>query len=210
METTMKISRATLIVASLLVAFASRAKADDVTLTLDPLGGAISGAAGTTVGWGFTLDSPTDYAFVDYTDFCVGAPSSPCSNSLGMYTDFAGPNFVDAGPAPYESPSVSESFDNSSSSGIGSFAINPGATGSVDGEIVLVYDLYSLDYTNPNFDPVADLISSGNILTATASVTVGSSSVPEPGALSLLAIGFAACLLATKFRREMASDRRLR
>ena len=187
----MKISRATLIVASLLLAFASRAKADDVTLTLDPLGGAISGAAGTTVGWGFTLDSPTDYAFVDYTDF-------------------AGPNFVDAGPAPYESPSVSESFDNSSSSGIGSFAINPGATGSVDGEIVLVYDLYSLDYTNPNFDPVADLISSGNILTATASVTVGSSSVPEPGALSLLAIGFAACLLATKFRREMASDRRLR
>ncbi len=71
------------------------------TLALDPLSGAISGAAGTTVGWGFTLTNlGIDFAVVTSSDFCVGVITSPCSNSLGKYTDFAAPQFIVVGPSP--------------------------------------------------------------------------------------------------------------
>lgn len=182
------------------LAAGSRALADAVpTLTLDPAGGAVSGAAGSTVGWGFTLANlGTDFAVVTGTDFCVGVISSPCSNSLGTYTDLAGPQFLVVGPAP-ESNSVTQTFDNAAMTGIGSFLINVGASGSVDGMIVLTYDLFSVDPNGANFDPTLDTVSLGNELTAGASVAVGTESVPEPGSLLLLMSGLAGCLI---FRRR--------
>jgi hypothetical protein len=82
--------------------------------------------------------------------------------------------------------------------GVGSFLINPGATGRVAGDLVLSYDLYSVDPGASNFDPIADLISNGNFIEAPASVTVGSSTtspVPEPATLPLLLAGFGAIVL---------------
>lgn len=171
----------------------SRALADAVpTLTLDP----VSGAAGSTVGWGFTLANlGTDFAVVTGTDFCVGVISSPCSNSLGTYTDFAGPQFLVVGPAP-ESNSVTQTFDSTTMTGIGSFLINMGASDSVDGMVVLTYDLFSVDPNEANFDPTLDTVSVGNELTAAASVAVGTESVPEPGSLLLLMSGLAGALLS--------------
>jgi len=174
----------------------SRALADALpTLTLDPPGGALSGTLGSTVGWGFILTNlGTDFAVITGTDFCVGAISSPCGNSLGTYADFAGAQFLVAGPAP-ESNSVTQAFDNLTATGIGSFLINMGASGTVDGSIVLTYDLYKVDPNAPNFDPTTDTVSLGNELTAGASVTAVTQSVPEPGSLLLAIWGLAGCLL---------------
>ncbi len=175
----------------------SVAQADAVpTLALDPLNGAISGTPGTTVGWGFTLTNlGTDFAVLTGSDFCVGAPSSPCSNTLGTYTDFIVLQFIVVGPSP-ESSSVTQAFNNNLQTGIGSFLIKPGATGSVVGEIVLTYDLFSVDPNSLNFNPTLDTVSLGNLLTAPASV----SAVPEPGSLLLLASGLAGCFLTKKKR----------
>jgi len=161
------------------------------TFTLSPTSGDISGSAGDTVGWGFTLTNSTDFLVVDSSDFCVGVITSPCSNTLGTYTDFIGPNFIIAGPSP-ESTSITQSFDSSLATGVGSFLINNSALPgqSVSGEIVVTYDLYSVDPNDPSFDPSVDTISVGNEVTADASVTVaGATAIPEPGSLILVLAG---------------------
>ena len=203
----MKSFRAFLIATLLLLALGAHANATGISLTLNPLGGAISGAAGSTVGWGFTLTNlGVDFAVVTGSDFCVGVITSPCSNSLGTYTDFAGPQFLVFGPSP-ESSSITQAFNNGLMTGIGSFLINSAATGSVSGEIVLTYDLYNVDPNALNFNPLADAVSLGNSLTSAASVTVATSSTPEPGSLLLVAVGIAGCLLAKKRLSSQASSR---
>ena len=198
----MKITyRAVLLATLCFLALGIRAKADDVTLTLDPADGAVTGPAGSTVGWGFTLaDAGSDFAVVTSSDFCTGAVSSPCSNPFGVYTDFIGQQFVVVGPSP-EQGSVAQSFDDASMTGVGSFAINPTSSGTLDGFLAVTYDLYSVDPNSANFDPTVDTVSTGNYLYAAASVTVGSSSttVPEPGTMSLLASGIVSLLLAATF-----------
>jgi hypothetical protein len=93
---------------------------------------------------------------------------------------------------------ITQAFDNGLMTGMGSFLINPGATGSVSGEIVLTYDLYNVDPNSLSFNPLLDTVSLGNEVTAAASVTVVTASTPEPGSLLLLGIGIAGCLLAKK------------
>jgi hypothetical protein len=195
----MKIFRGVFVAILFALTFCVLARADGLpTLTLDPLGGAITGAAGSTVGWGFTLTNVgTDFAVVTSSDFCVGTITSPCTNSLGTYTDFAGPQFLVVGLSP-ESTSITQAFNDGLMTGMGSFLINPAATGSVSGEIVLTYDLYTVDPNSASFDPLIDTVSVGNDLTSAASVTVATKSTPEPGSLLLLAIGIAGCLPAKK------------
>jgi hypothetical protein len=57
------------------------------------------------------------------------------------------------------------------------------------GQIVLFYDLYSVDPSSASFDPLLDTISLGNFVTAPASVTVGTVLTPEPRLIELLVIG---------------------
>ncbi len=166
-----------------------------VTLTLNPLGGAISGPAGSTVGWGFTLSNPSDFAVITSSNFCLGSSgiSNQCAAStLGAYTDYIASNFTIAGPQP-ESSVVTEAFSAAGMKGVGSFAISanaPANTMSI-GQLVATYDLYSLDPLAPNFDPIADLISNGNFLAASASITVNPSTTltPEPSCAALFVLG---------------------
>ena len=160
------------------------------SLTLIPPGGAISGPAGTTVGWGFTFTNDTNFAVITGTQFCatgsVPPVCLPLSPNLGSYTDIAGSQFLVIGPSP-ESPTISQSFNSALNTGLGSFTLNPTASGSVSGIIELSYDLFSVSPNNPNFS-FDDVIANGLFLTAPASVTVGSAAaVAEPGTLLLLA-----------------------
>src|ERR1700730_4102365 len=159
------------------VPLASLARADSISLTLDPTNGALTGPAGSTVGWGFTFTNlGSDFAVITSTDFCVGVITSPCGTSFGTYTDLAGPQFVPVGPPP-ESSSFAEVFNNSLGTGLGSFLIDPAATGTVIGQILLSFDLFNVDPNSLGFDPLVDTISFGNLLTASASVTVGTQAV---------------------------------
>jgi len=199
----MKLIRAILIATLFTFTLSGFALADTApTLTLDPVGGAITGAAGSTVGWGFTLTNlGSDFAVITGSDFCVGPITSPCTNPLGTYTDFVGQQFFVLGPSP-ESSSISQSFDLLALTGVGSFFINPLAQpgDKAIGQIVLSYDLFSLSPNDQNFNSIVDTVSVGNFLMAPASVTVTKTTVPtpEPGSVFLLAIGLAGCLLAKK------------
>jgi hypothetical protein len=194
----MKMLRTILIAAICMLAIGTRVYADSApTLTLDPTNGAVTGPAGTTVGWGFTLTAgSSDFAVITGSDFCVGVVTSPCSNSFGTYTDFAGAQFLVVGSGPGESL-ITETFDDTMMTGMGSFAINPGSTGTLSGFIAVTYDLFSVDPNSADFDPTVDTVSTGNYLDADASVTVGSStaSMPEPGSFALLLAGLAAVVL---------------
>jgi PEP-CTERM motif len=195
---TMKLFQTLSIATLLLLALAARANADDISLTLDPASGALTGPAGSTVGWGFTLsNSGSGFAVISGSDFCVGPITSPCGTSFGSYTDFIGQQFIVVG-----SSSVTETFDNNTQFGLGSFFINPASTGTVTGLAVVFYDLFSVDPNSPDFNPDLDTISNGNLLTADASVTVGSSttSTPEPGSLLLLTAGALAFISFRRFR----------
>jgi hypothetical protein len=128
-----------------------------VTLTLIPGSGGVSGLAGSTVGWGFTLDSASDFAVISSSNFCLGnsGVSSLCiAPTIGTYSDFIATNYTIAGPAP-ESPAVTEAFDTVSGMGVGSFRISATAVvGAVNaGQIVATYDLYSVDPNAANFNP---------------------------------------------------------
>ena len=167
------------------------------TLTLAPANGSLSGSAGSTVGWGFTISNSSDFLVVTGSDFCVGVISSPCSNGLGAYSDFIGTSqFVVVGPSP-ESPSITQGFNAVNQTGVGSFAINSNATvgNSVAGQIVVDYDLFSVSPNDPTFNPTVDTISTGNMLTANASITVtAGSATPEPATGAIMLVGILAVI----------------
>ena len=198
----MKTLRAIFVALICMLALGGMAQADTMpALALNPTNGAIVGPAGSTVGWGFTLTNPgANFAVVTSSDFCVGVVTSPCGNSLGTYTDFIAAQFFVVGPSP-ETSSVTQAFNNNSQTGVGSFLINLNATGSAIGQLVLTYDLFSVSPNSTGFDPGLDTVSVGNFLTAPASVTVATATVPEPGSLFLLLSGLAISSLVIKIRR---------
>jgi hypothetical protein len=147
------------------------------------------------VGWGFTISNPdANYMVVTSAAFCktvVVAGFTVCDQfpnpSTGIFTDYIAQfNFIVAGPAP-ESPIVSQAFNRALLTGVGSFAIAPTAPyGTLSGQILLTYDLYSRSPNDPLFDPGADFIPpgpNGNTLAANAAVSV----VPEPATILLVA-----------------------
>jgi len=183
--------------------------AQSTTLTLDPTDGALTGLPGTTVGWGFTFTNDADFAVITGTEFCTSASSDLPAGclladpSFGTYTDFAGSQFLVIGPSPETSP-ITQPFDNIGMTGMGSFAIDPSASGAVTGDIVVTYDLYSLSPNDPDFT-LDDEISGGNVLIAPASITAGApTATPEPGLLPLLAAGLLGVVMwqSPRFRRK--------
>lgn len=161
------------------------------SLTL-PNGGLITGAPGQTTGWGFTFDdrgdTSGDFLLITQSDFCVGAFSPPCVNSLGSYSDFVGADqFLVIGPSPY-SLIATQDFNLSDETGTGSFAINSGAGfgDSVSGNLTVTYDLYNGDPAGGN----ATLIAGSLTASALAEVQVVSDT-PEPATALLFALGVA-------------------
>lgn len=200
----MKTMRTMMLAIFFAVSLAGAARADSVTLTLDPTDGALTGPAGSTVGWGFTFTNLGDnFAVISGSDFCVGVITSPCSTSFGTYTDLAGLQFILAGPSP-ENNSFAAVFDNSLGTGLGSFLIDPAASGTITGQLLLFFDLYNVDPNSPDFDPLLNTVAVGNSLTAPASVTVGTKTVPvaEPGSLELLVAGLAMVLFTLKYSKK--------
>lgn len=171
-------------------------------LQLLPASGALSGAPGSTVGWGFTITNATNFLVVTGSDFCEGAVVSPCPHTIGTYTDFIGAfNFIVVGPAP-ESAVVSQAFSLPAMTGVGSFQINGTAhAGDVaSGQIRVSYDLFRRSPNDPNSDSTVDTISTGNVLTAAARVAV--TGVPEPASLGLVGIALIG-VAALKRRRAL-------
>jgi hypothetical protein len=194
--------------ALLLIVLAGAALSADPVLTLSPAD--LTGAPGSVVGWGFTITNTTDFLNVTSSSFCLGTsgistactPPTTGNPAVGVagYTDFIGPNGVIVGGA---NSTVTQGFDNNAATGVGSFTIDLAAlVGSSDvGQIVITYDLYSVSPNDPNFDPGADLVSTGNFLSAPASVTVVTAS-PEPTTIGLAGIAFFALAGVARLRRR--------
>lgn len=141
----------------------------DITFSLDPAGGAVSGYAGQTVGWGFTVaNALSDYAVITNAIF-VPDPTT-------QFTDFISPQYLIVGPG---TPVVTQAFDLALQEGVGSYLIPASPVGSLfAGSIELTYDLYTVNPNDPLFDPGLDLESSGNTIAADASINVVAT--PEP------------------------------
>jgi hypothetical protein len=173
-------------------------------LTLNPVGGSISGVSGSTVGWGFTLSNDSGFAVPSLVVFCEGLFNTSCPNTYGTFTDFAAQfqtNVVGA--------TVVQSFDNATKQGIGSFAINANAPGGAKdiGTIFLVYDTFSCDITDVNCNPIQTGFS--QLLSVSAEVDVAQSSVPEPATLGLTTLGVLGIIAVSRRPRNLSSWHRL-
>jgi hypothetical protein len=166
-------------------------------LNLSP-GAAISGAPGSTVGWGFTLTNDLNWIEVVQAQFCLDSPvNNPCFLASTQFVDIISnpPNDVIVGP----SGSVSQIYAPSSNLGLGSFIISPGAAigSSVVGNILLTYNTFDAD---PNAG--GNQIGFNDAISARASVTtITESTLPEPTTWGLAGIGLAG-LVARRLRRR--------
>src|SRR5882672_8130688 len=110
-------------------------------VTLDPSGGAISGAPGDTIGWGFTVQSDPGMM----TSFLASFTLFETNPSIGLYTDFIGSQ---GGPVGFTLPAGAanwiELFDPIQQTGAGLFTIDSGALiGAQDiGVIHIEYQLF--------------------------------------------------------------------
>jgi hypothetical protein len=182
----------------LAIVFSGIGQAAVITFQLDPANGQVSGTAGQTVGWGFTLsNSGPDFLVVTGTSF-VNTPLS----SFGTYTDLlspqitAGSSFLVIGPTP-ETPSLTEVFNAGLQTGVGQFTFAKTAAGTVSGNIVVDYALFSVSPNDPSFDPSVDTVTADATISAPATLVV----TPEPGTITLTLFAGASLILYRSGRR---------
>lgn len=155
--------------------------------------GNVTGAAGTTVGWGFQIVNDTGFFLaVDSSNFCgVGGdpfftdcttpynPPVQFGPSFGTYIDFIAANGTVIAP----NTTLTVNFNAGTQMGVGAYQINPGTPlGSVDtGNVFVSYQEFS------GGPPGTGTQVSGDIeISAAATVTVGAvPTVPEPTTLGL-------------------------
>ena len=173
-------------------------------LLLNP-SGVVSGLAGLTVGWGFTLTNDVDFLVPSFVNFCLGAYSSaPCPTAQGTFTDFlSGFQAVSVGPG----ATLTQTFNNAAHRGIGGFAINPGAVGGAKdiGTMYLLYDRFSCDIINdPSCtSPIQTAFSLRLGVFAEVDVLVNNS-VPEPGTFYAVGIALSVMTAARRKRKRLS------
>lgn len=162
-------------------------------LTLNPSSGVVSGMPGSTVGWGFTLSNDLDFLVPSLVVFCEGAFNAGCTPTFGLFTDLAAQSQFNV-----VSSALTETYNNGTQQGIGSFLINANApTGVMDaGTIYLVYDTFSCDITDDHCNPTQTAFS--RLLSAPASVSIVNSVVPEPGSTYFVALGLALLMVSLR------------
>jgi hypothetical protein len=139
---------------------------------------------GAAPGWGFSISNDVGYIEITSARFCTGQVNFPtlCTPpDLGTFTDFISQfNDIIVGPAGTDTSTVAQAFDALDMTGIGSFDIAAGASGSDVGQIVLTYRWTDLEPSDMN----AVVLGNDLVLSANASVIV-----PEPASAGLLLIG---------------------
>lgn len=140
--------------------------------------------------------------------------------SFGTYSDYIATTFGNLGisigtpnpPDPNGGPACAvpgtstncdttllvQSFDSTLMTGVGQFVIAPGASGTLSGQILVTYDLFSVSPNNPAFNPDTDLIATDQAFNANASITV----VPEPATFLLMGSALAGLLVRRKLSRR--------
>ena len=167
--------------------------------------GPIGGEAGTTIGWGFSITNDTGfYLLVDSSQFCqIGQDPNftTCTQTQGTYNDLIASDLTVINP----NSTLTQSYDLSAPSGLGSYTINAGAPlFAIDtGVIVLTYIEFS---GNPltTGTPVSgdielglnDLPNGGSSGAAQVEVT------PEPGSFVLLGLGLAGSAMIRRARHR--------
>ena len=164
-------------------------------LLLTP-GNDLSGAPGTTVGWGFLLTNDVNWIEVVQAQFCLDQPTgNPCFNPSSQFSDIISnpPNDVIVGPAGHASMPYNPALNQ----GLGSFSIDP-AGGTVSGNILLTYNTFDND---PNAG--ANQIGFNDAISVEASVSTSSPpppTAPEPASLAMAGLALTG-LLALKHRQ---------
>jgi hypothetical protein len=176
--------------AVMLMASAAGAPASAV-IALSPPDGAISGAPGSTVGWGFTLTNGADWVSIDsVTTENETSPLGGVSGGFTSYMDLLG-GLSNGVTAPGKTWTLAFSPGNPGT-GLGQYAIDPSTpSGASDsGDFLIFYDEFSAD---PNtcgscyIDTLQLFDSNGNAPAFT--IDVPASAVPEPALTMLMILG---------------------
>jgi hypothetical protein len=160
---------------------AAASNAATITFTLDPLDGYLEGAAGTAVGWGYTItNTDADYIAIESFSFEDGTP-------IGLFSTPGVPGSLIYAGAPLIVPF------NANFSGL-QYDISAGSllNWSTQGRISLIYDTFSdsdmSDQTG--FGDTVYATSGGSEVNAEVYVNAEApAAVPEPAAIVLLGGG---------------------
>ena len=140
--------RTALFIRTLSPVAAATASADGLTFTTDPADGVLTGTAGTTVGWGFTITTPdSNYYALTSVQFCFGAqaPTCPTSTAVGVFSDIAAYQESDSIGPDYSTSPYTELY-SPGATGLGEFAIDPSAAPQdLVGTLYVYYDEYAAD-----------------------------------------------------------------
>jgi len=186
----------------MLIASAAGARASAV-IALVPPDGIVSGASGSTVGWGFTLTNGTDWVSIDsVTTENETSPLGGLSGGFTSYMDLLGG--LSNGVTPPNQTWTLTFSPGSPGTGLGQYAIDPGTpSGASDsGDFVIYYDEFSAD---PNtcgscyLDTLQLFDANGNPPAFT--IDVSTSEVPEPALSELVIVGCISLLVRRLTRR---------
>jgi hypothetical protein len=195
-------SRKLLFVAVLMILATTVAKADStdgITLSLFPHAN-LTADPGSTTGWGFNVKDTGPYYFeLDSSQFCSGSCSG--ISAFGTFVNTISTSAViNVGPAGLHD--INFNWDVTGPFGIANYTLNPDAVGTISGNILIDYTLYTVNV----FDfeggraavPASDIFSTGNQVSLAASVTSTGKAVPtpEPAVGLLLLAGGALALFA--------------
>ena len=167
-----------------------------VTFQLDPIDGFLQGAAGSSVGWGFTLSTDSGFVVIETIFFQESSP-------IGVATAFVPGAVASAGSpisAPWALNTLGIQYD------IDSAAILNAAT---SGPMTVIYDAYSDAGLTDQIVFGQFLNAADNGVDTNAEVFVNAAStstVPEPSTMLLLATGAAAALARHARRRFKLAD----